>query len=101
VIAAVAADVRACVPPAVIAAKFHAAVAEMSVGLLIRLRDETGIRVAALSGGVFQNTVLLAGVADGLRDAGFDVLVHEKTPPNDGGLALGQAIVGGLARVEE
>ncbi|MFN8380194.1 MAG: carbamoyltransferase HypF [Anaerolineae bacterium] len=100
VIAAVSADVRAGVPAAVIAAKFHAAVAEVTTRLLVRLRDETGVSIAALTGGVFQNTVLLASVADGLRDAGFEVLVHVKTPPNDGGLALGQAIVGGLAQVK-
>jgi hydrogenase maturation protein HypF len=101
VLAAVAADVRAGVPAAVIAAKFHAALAQAAVRLLVRARTETGVNVAALSGGVFQNTVLLAAVSDGLRDAGFDVLIHEKTPPNDGGLALGQAILGGLKQTEE
>ncbi len=69
--------------------------------MLVRLRDETGVNVAALSGGVFQNLHLLGLTVDGLEQAGFTVLTHEKTPPNDGGLALGQAIVGGLAVLEE
>ncbi|MBL8146221.1 MAG: carbamoyltransferase HypF [Anaerolineae bacterium] len=101
VIRAIAQDVRAGVPAAVSAAKFHTALAEATVRLLIQLRDVTGVNVAALSGGVFQNTALLGLVVDGLYHAGFEVLVHELTPPNDGGLALGQAIVGGLAAMGE
>jgi len=101
VMAALAADVRAGVPAAVIAAKFHAALADTTVRLLLHLRAETGVSVVALSGGVFQNTALLGLVADGLNKAGFTVLTHEKTPPNDGGLALGQAVIGGLAKVGE
>ena len=101
VIRAIAQDVRAGVPAAEIAAKFHAALADATVRLLIHLREKTGVNVAAPSGGVFQNTALLGLVSDGLTEAGFAVLTHEKTPPNDGGLALGQAIVGGLAMIGE
>jgi hydrogenase maturation protein HypF len=57
--------------------------------------------VAALSGGVFQNLRLLGLLVDKLDSAGFVVLTHEKAPPNDGGLALGQAIIGGLAPLED
>ena len=101
VIRALAEAVREGVPAAKLARWFHAALAEATVQLMLRLRNETGVGVAALSGGVFQNARLLALVADGLREAGFTVLVHQKTPPNDGGLALGQAIVGGLADIEK
>lgn len=101
VIRAIAQDVRAGVPAAEIAAKFHAALADATVRLLIHLREKTGVNVAALNGGVFQNTALLGLVSDGLTEAGFAVLTHEKTPPNDGGLALGQAIVGRLAMIGE
>ncbi|MFN8377502.1 MAG: hypothetical protein U0452_02425 [Anaerolineae bacterium] len=99
VVAAIAADVRAGVPAARIAAKFHAALAEVTVQLLVQLRAQTGVGVVALSGGVFQNVTMLGLVNDGLKDAGFMVLNHEKTPPNDGGLALGQAVLGGRAQV--
>ncbi len=101
VFVAMAADVQAGLSPAVMAAKFHTALADTAVEVLVRLRDATGIQVAVLSGGVFQNVTLLALVVDGLNRAGFTVLTHEKTPPNDGGLALGQAIIGGLAATGE
>jgi hydrogenase maturation protein HypF len=47
----------------------------------------------ALSGGVFQNRLLLGLVMDGLAAAGFRVLTHTRVPPNDGGISLGQAVV--------
>ena len=56
--------------------------------------QETGIRKVALSGGVFQNRLLLELVDDGLAEKGFEVLKHSLIPPNDGGIALGQAAYG-------
>ena len=53
--------------------------------------QETGIQKVALSGGVFQNRLLLELVDDGLAERGFEVLKHSLIPPNDGGIALGQA----------
>ncbi len=55
---------------------------------------QTGIRKVALSGGVFQNRLLLELVDDGLAERGFEVLKHSLIPPNDGGIALGQAAYG-------
>jgi hydrogenase maturation protein HypF len=100
-IAAIAEGVRASLPPARLAAQFHAAFAEAVTRLLARLRAETGVNVAALSGGVFQNLHLLGLLVDQLQAEDFVVLTHEKTPPNDGGLALGQAIIAGLGQLED
>ncbi|MBV9514787.1 MAG: carbamoyltransferase HypF, partial [Mycobacteriaceae bacterium] len=92
VLRAVVADLRAGVPAAVIGARFHRAVADMVVGLA---GDErAGARTVALSGGVFQNALLLGLTVKGLRDRGFEVITHRRVPPNDGGIALGQLLAG-------
>ena len=57
------------------------------------LRDETGLNEAALSGGVWQNLTLLGKTLDLLESSGFTTYTHRVVPPNDGGLALGQAAV--------
>ena len=97
VIRAVAEDVQAQTPVEVISARFHAAVADLILALAVQARQHTQLNMVALSGGVFQNVTLLADTTNRLREAGFDVLTHRLVPPNDGGLALGQAVIGGLA----
>jgi hydrogenase maturation protein HypF len=72
---------------------FHHALIAAIREVCCRLRDERGVALAALSGGCFQNRLLLTGVATGLAEAGFRVLTHEQTPPNDGCVALGQAAI--------
>jgi hydrogenase maturation protein HypF len=71
----------------------------MMVETCDRLRRETGIDTAALSGGVMQNRRLLSLVVPALRERGFDVLLQSKVPANDGGICLGQAAVA-LAQLE-
>ena len=90
VLAAVVADLRAGVPVGVIGARFHHAVA----ALIVAWADTAGIGTVALSGGVFQNPLLVRLATAGLRSAGHAVLTHRLVPPNDGGLALGQLVVG-------
>jgi hydrogenase maturation protein HypF len=92
---AAAEDLLAGVAPAVIAARFHRGVAAAIVEVCTALRERSGLTTVALSGGVFQNLLLLGQVVDGLEEAGFRVLTHARVPPNDGGISLGQAAVAG------
>lgn len=71
---------------------FHRALAEMTVNCCDMIRRETGESAAALTGGCYQNTLLLSLTEKGLKEKGFRVLRHGMIPPNDGGIALGQAI---------
>ncbi|MCT4353944.1 carbamoyltransferase HypF [Streptomyces sp. Je 1-79] len=98
-LAAVAADVLDGTPAAVVAARFHRAVARLVRTVCAAARGETGLETVALTGGVFANTVLSSACAEGLREDGFTVLRHRRIPPNDGGLALGQLVV--AARVTD
>jgi hydrogenase maturation protein HypF len=90
---AVVADLHAGVPPEVIATRFHHGVADAIVRVCLMLRDSTGVSVAALSGGVFQNVLLLERTVAGLEHSGFRVLTHSRVPPNDGGISLGQVAI--------
>jgi len=76
-----------------IGAKFHRTIAEMILAVCQRISGETGLREVALSGGVFQNVTLLGLTVPLLHKAGFTVYTHSLVPPNDGGIALGQAVV--------
>nr|BFE74948.1 hypothetical protein GCM10020092_082490 [Actinoplanes digitatis] len=76
------------------AARFHAAVTALIADLAELGRDRTGLDVVALGGGVFQNALLLDAARRALRERGFTVLLPRLLPPNDGGLALGQLVVG-------
>ena len=80
-------------PPGHVAAAFHNGLSEALVRCCEEVRRATGLGVVALSGGTFQNALLLERVASGLDLGGFEVLIHRRVPPNDGGIALGQAVV--------
>ena len=59
----------------------------------VRVRDRHGLNTVALSGGVFQNMLLLRQATGRLEARGFRVLVHSRVPCNDGAISLGQAVV--------
>ena len=73
---------------------FHLGLAELIVAACEALRERTGRDIVALTGGCYQNTLLLGLTLDRLEQRGFRVLRHHLVPPNDGGLALGQALYG-------
>ena len=98
VISAVACDVLAGEPLSLVAFRFHTAVSDLIGNLAERCRERTGLERVALGGGVFQNALLLEQAQHVLTDRGFTVLGPRLLPPNDGGIALGQILVGASAQ---
>ncbi len=94
VVEAVVSDLQAEQPPPLIAGAFHRWVSDAAVAASRQARESTGLSAVALSGGVFQNRRLVELLVPDLEEAGFEVLRHRQVPPNDGGIALGQAAVG-------
>lgn len=90
---AVVEDLRERTGPETVSARFHNGLADATAAGCARLRARTGIGTVALSGGVFQNRLLLDRLVRALRRDGFRVLTHRRVPPNDGGISLGQAAV--------
>lgn len=72
---------------------FHERLAEMVRAVSLQAGEQTGLNTVALSGGVYQNQLLVRLSCEKLRKEGFQVLTHSLLPPNDGGIALGQAVV--------
>jgi len=91
-IVAVAEEIQRGTPPGVISMRFHRTVAEMVMEALRRMREESGLQEVVLSGGVFQNLLLLRLICEGLERDGFRVYLQRQVPPNDGGISLGQAL---------
>ncbi|QUQ64955.1 hydrogenase maturation protein HypF [Kutzneria sp. CA-103260] len=87
-------------PRPVIAARFHNGVAAAIVAGCQQARDRAGLTTVALSGGVFQNALLLTRVVKSLADSGFRVLTHHRVPTNDGGVSLGQIAVAGFGQTD-
>jgi hydrogenase maturation protein HypF len=96
-IGAILQDLEAGEPQPVMARRFHATLAAVAADVCTRIRRETGEERVVLSGGVFQNRLLAERVHELLTAAGFRVFTHRLAPPNDGGLALGQAVIAGHA----
>ena len=88
-------DIAAGVPVGVVSARFHRALADATAQACAQIAARHGLDLAVVSGGVFQNRALLEATAAALEGRGLRVLVPERVPPNDGGIALGQAAVAG------
>ena len=93
IIRGVVKDIENNLPVSDISAKFHTTLVRLFSELCAILRKETDLNRVVLSGGVFQNATLLAGLRNALKDKGFQVFTHSLVPTNDGGISLGQAVV--------
>jgi len=93
VIRAAVEDILDGVPPSIISAKFHLAVADLIAMVSRGVREDRKLKRVALSGGVFQNVFLLRAARELLRSDGFEVITHSRVPANDGGISLGQAAI--------
>jgi hydrogenase maturation protein HypF len=76
-----------------LAAEFHIMLAELFADAAVSARTETGVNVVGLSGGVYQNVMFFTRMLERLQSDGFRVITHTQVPTNDGGLALGQAVI--------
>src|SRR6266536_6653738 len=94
---AIVQDVRTAKSMEIIAARFHKTIADIAIASSKRARESTGLNEVALSGGVWQNQILLNLVRTGLKRDGFVVYFHQQVPTNDGGLSLGQAVIANYA----
>ena len=93
IIHGVASDVQKGVEPSEISGKFHSTLVRMFSELCGIIGKETGLNRVVLSGGAFQNSFLLTGLIQTLTRNNFQIFTHALVPPNDGGIALGQAMV--------
>ena len=94
---AVIEDLHLGISKGMISVKFHNTVARMINEMCRLIADETGVSQVALSGGVFQNRLLLKKTISLLESSGFQVFIHRQVPCNDGGISLGQAVIANFA----
>ena len=90
-------DIRNQAPTPIISLRFHHTVAQMIAQMCKLIARDTGINQVALSGGVFQNRLLLRLATTALQRENFSVLTHHLVPCNDGGISLGQAVIANFA----
>ncbi len=95
--AAVIHDLQGSITQATIASRFHNTMARIIVDLCQVISDKTNIKEVVLSGGVFQNRLLLRKSVTSLEAGGFRVFTHRQVPTNDGGISLGQAVIANFA----
>ena len=86
-------DLEEGIVPEVISARFHNTISRIVVEMCKRLARRTGVKQVVLSGGVFQNRLLLRLSTAALKKAGLSVFTHHQVPANDGGVSLGQAVI--------
>jgi hydrogenase maturation protein HypF len=86
-------DVVQGTSPGYVAARFHESLVRACEQVCMAVREKTGLNLVALSGGVWQNALLFSRCLERLTKTGFEVIYHRQAPPNDGGIALGQAAV--------
>ena len=94
---AIVQDIKNQIPIPLISLKFHNTMAEIITAMCKLIAKETSITQVALSGGVFQNRLLLRLTSSALQREGFSVLTHHLVPCNDGGISLGQAVIANFA----
>jgi hydrogenase maturation protein HypF len=94
VVRTIVGDLEGGVDRSLVAYRFHRGLADFVVSTCLRLRDSTGLNSVALSGGVFQNRLLVELLVPTLDENGFHVMRHRQVPPNDGGISLGQVAIG-------
>jgi hydrogenase maturation protein HypF len=97
---ALAAELGHGVGVPLVSARFHNAVAEATARACLRLAESRSVATVVLSGGVFQNRLLLERTGALLAAAGLRVLVPERLPPNDGGISYGQAAIAAASSAE-
>lgn len=100
IIRAVVEDLQRGVARELIAARFHETVAAFTVEACRRIRDDGGPSDVVLSGGVMQNALLVSRLLELLPATGLVAHIHREIPPNDGGMSLGQAVVGANAEMK-
>jgi hydrogenase maturation protein HypF len=90
---AIVSNIQQGVPASQIASRFHRSITELLATVCFGAREQTGLNVVALSGGVFQNRLLLEQLVTRLEEMAFQVYMNRRVPPNDGGISLGQLAV--------
>jgi len=91
-------DLQNDISPGIISAKFHNTLINVIFATVSEIRQNTGINKVVLSGGSFQNVILLEETERILTENNFEVFAHEKVPSNDGGIALGQLAIAAKRR---
>jgi hydrogenase maturation protein HypF len=91
-------DIEAKIPISIIAGKFHQTFVEVILTVACQIRKKTTLNKVVLSGGTFQNRIILGKTEIALQNAGFEVYTQSNVPSNDGGIALGQLAIAAKRR---